>query len=624
MTDSVFSEDELVESIDLEAKRAGGRDGRGHLPNDVWETYSSFANTKGGTILLGVSEDKNGKLVTTGIEDTATVLSQLWDGLNNSQKISVNLISENDITRFSTESGRFVLKIEIPRASRTQRPVFINGNPMTGSYRRENSGDYLYNKEEVKRMLAEQVEDARDARFLENYTLDDICTESLKAYRNRLASLKPDHPFNQSDDLEFLRQLGGWKRDRKTQQEGLTLAGLLMFGKHTSITEVVPHYFLDYRELPTSGTKTEWTDRLTPDGTWSGNLYDFYHLAMQKFSRDLKVPFKLEGSQRADDTPIHQSIREALVNALVHADYSQTTSILAIKAPDYFEFRNPGKMRIPVAQALEGGHSDCRKRSIQKMFSLIGLGEQAGSGVRRVVENWKSQHYRFPELWESDNPETTLMKLRTVSLLPSETLEHLSKQFGQKFTKLREEGRLALATAEIEGFISNERLQQLTRMHPRDITDLFKQLVKEEFLLPSGQGRATTYSLPGTELVDLASSPPGSEHLTPSSGHLGASLGHLDVSLGHLGASSGHLLEIAQAVRQSKKTAPTQMQEVIIQLCAKGFLTTPDLAKLLDRSADGLRKRFIKPMVDAGTLKRRFPNSPNHESQAYTSKLGEE
>jgi len=66
------------------------------------------------------------------------------------------------------------------------------------------------------------------------------------------------------------------------------------------------------------------------------------------------------------------------------------------------------------------------------------------------------------------------------------------------------------------------------------------------------------------------------------------------------------------------------MTRTFIQLCAKGFLTIPDLAKLPDRSADGLRKRFIKPMVDAGTLKRRFPNSPNHESQAYTSKLGEE
>lgn len=48
----------LQESIELECKLASGRDGQGALPHDMWESYSAFANTRGGLILLGVKEKK--------------------------------------------------------------------------------------------------------------------------------------------------------------------------------------------------------------------------------------------------------------------------------------------------------------------------------------------------------------------------------------------------------------------------------------------------------------------------------------------------------------------------------------------------------------------------------------
>jgi len=107
----------------------------------------------------------------------------------------------------------------------------------------------------------------------------------------------------------------------------------LMFGRIDSIHEAAQTYFLDYRELPASGARTEWVDRLTPDGTWSGNLYDFYRLTIQRLFRDVKVPFRLAGDERDDETPVHKALRETLVNAIVHADYSARVSVLVVKAP---------------------------------------------------------------------------------------------------------------------------------------------------------------------------------------------------------------------------------------------------------------------------------------------------
>jgi len=75
--------EQLVEGRDLEAKRAAGQDGQGELPRSFFETYSAFANTDGGVVLLGVEELEDGELRANGITDTQRVLKSLWDGLNN-------------------------------------------------------------------------------------------------------------------------------------------------------------------------------------------------------------------------------------------------------------------------------------------------------------------------------------------------------------------------------------------------------------------------------------------------------------------------------------------------------------------------------------------------------------
>jgi len=121
-----------------------------------------------------------------------------------------------------------------------------------------------------------------------------------------------------------------------------------MFGVQSSIQDEFPNYMLDYQERPESKKEARWIDRITLDGTWSGNLFDFYTRVYRKITSDLKVPFSLIDGQRKDFTPVHEALREALVNTLVHADYGASSSVLIVKRPDMFGFRNPGLMRIPL------------------------------------------------------------------------------------------------------------------------------------------------------------------------------------------------------------------------------------------------------------------------------------
>lgn len=101
---SILDIEELVEGCDVEAKRASGRDGQGELPKSFFESYSAMANTYGGVIFLGIEEKPKGKFSLTGIAVPDRVLKTLWDGLNNRQRISINLLT--DINGRSNRSTR--------------------------------------------------------------------------------------------------------------------------------------------------------------------------------------------------------------------------------------------------------------------------------------------------------------------------------------------------------------------------------------------------------------------------------------------------------------------------------------------------------------------------------------
>jgi predicted HTH transcriptional regulator len=244
----------LRESIELECKLAAGRDGKGALPEDFWPTYSAFANTNGGLVLLGLRE-KNSSFTLEGLDNPDKLRTELFNNLNNRQKVSVNLLTDQHVHEVEIE-GKTLLAIEVPRAPRKLRPVYLTTNPLSDhTFRRLNEGDRPLSDEEVKRMLAEQVEDSRDDRVLRGYGLADLSMDTLRAYRQVFANRDPGHPWNAVDDQEFLRQLGGWRRDRETGDAGLTLAGLLMFGEMVAIQEELPNYMLDYQERPEAKTE---------------------------------------------------------------------------------------------------------------------------------------------------------------------------------------------------------------------------------------------------------------------------------------------------------------------------------------------------------------------------------
>jgi ATP-dependent DNA helicase RecG len=647
----------LAETEEVECKLAAGRDGQGQLPTDFWPTYSAFANTRGGCIFLGLKETSRGfELV--GLADPQKLKTDLFNQLNNPQKVSANLLNGDHVQVINIE-GKQVLAVDVPSAGRKHRPVHINGNPLTGSYWRSDQGDRPCDGDRVRRMLAEQMEDSRDNRVLRGFDISDLSTDSVLAFRQAMRDRTPSHPFLDVDDPEFLRRIGAMRRDRESGIEGLTVAGLLMFGLAENIRDEFPNYHLDYQERPRPMAEQRWVDRITLDGTWSGNLFDFYRRVYRKLIAELKVPFALRDGQRQDETPVHEALREALVNTIVHADYTGRASVLIVKRPDMFGFRNPGRMRVPVPQAIAGGDSDGRNRTLQSMFLLIGAGERAGSGVPKIHKGWKDRHWVPPLLYDLEEPsEQTRLELRTSDLIPAEAMDCLRTQFGERLDGLSGDQRLILATAATELVVTHGRMLSICGLHPVELSRMLQGLVRDGFLEQEGRTRAAVYRLHGTTLpspetifgtpaaptgdrpevgksLKLAGEPsePDSEGLGVdseglSSGADGAENGvgltshgldypliddleHLDREL------RADLERIAELVRDKGKVALDMTRGVITLLCRGRYLTVRVLSLLLGRNETYLRQSVLNPMVQKNELRRAFPQSPNHPRQAY-------
>ena len=102
------------ERVNIEVKAA-----KGGIPNSIWETYSSFANTFGGTIILGIEEDKVTKeFIPCGVVNPQQMLSDIWNTLNNSQKISTNILLEHHVYSLEYNGMHFII-MEVPRARQT-------------------------------------------------------------------------------------------------------------------------------------------------------------------------------------------------------------------------------------------------------------------------------------------------------------------------------------------------------------------------------------------------------------------------------------------------------------------------------------------------------------------------
>ena len=418
---------------------------------------------------------------------------RFWDTINNTTKVNVNILVDKDVY-IDSYNDYTILVIKVRRASRFEKPVYINNNVYNGTYRRNHEGDYHCTKLEIDLMIKDSSSQPNDKTCLEEFLLDDLNLESILSYKQMLKASNPSHIFLTMSDEQFYLNLGIAKRGA----DGIihpTHAGLLMFGKEYRITDEFSHYFLDYQDYREETPDIRWIDRVqSSSGEWSGNVFDFFFKVYNKIIQGLLVPFKLQGVQRVDDTEMHKALREALCNTLTNADYYGTRGVVIKKYKNKIEFSNPGCMRISIDEAFEGRNTDPRNETILKIFSLIKIGERAGTGIQTIMNAVKLYGFSKPIIEESFNPDRTKMIIFLEPIECINSIENASQNVTIQSALSYDEEQI-LKFIKIKKEISRQDLENHLNYCKTKINKILRLLLEKNLIRKINSGKNIKYIL---------------------------------------------------------------------------------------------------------------------------------
>ena len=169
----------------IEAKKAPGG-----LPKSIWETYSAFANTLGGIILLGVIETADKTFDSVDLPDPDGLIREFWHIINDPMKVSVNILAEKDVY-VEEVGGDHIVVIKVPRADRVYKPVYVD-NDTRNTYRRSGEGDYRCTYEEYQAMVRDAAVRSPDGLAC-SMGLKPLNLESVRSFRQDEAVLPQTH-----------------------------------------------------------------------------------------------------------------------------------------------------------------------------------------------------------------------------------------------------------------------------------------------------------------------------------------------------------------------------------------------------------------------------------------------
>lgn len=372
------------------------------LPRGFWEAYSSLANTCGGIVVLGASEE--GKLHVTGVGDVRKIVDDLWSTVTDASKVSSNVLTDDDIGTMAVD-GKDLVTVRIPEADRRLKPVFVDGSMAAGTFIRHDRRNIHCSPSRLDEMIRDSQDSPRDDAPLREIPMDALESGTVRRYRARFASMNRDSALNALPDTEFLQALGAV--GEIDGEKHPTIAGTLMFCDSLHIVKAFPRYLLDYREPNIA--EPGLTCRISSMSPGKDDsLYGFYESVTTRVWNALPEPLLFDDMLlHRNDTELRKAVRELIANAIVHADYRGEMGIVIDMEPHSITVSNPGLFRIPTEKAVEGGRSDLRNPTLYRLFGFIGAVGCRGTGVKESICGLESSEMRTPVIGQSIDPSRT-------------------------------------------------------------------------------------------------------------------------------------------------------------------------------------------------------------------------
>ena len=376
---------------DVEFKKAQ----RG-VPDSAYETVSSFSNTSGGWLIFGIN-DKGGHYDIAGVLDVDKVQNDFLSALRADNKVNHDIQVE---AKLIDVEDKIVLAFRIPEASRQNKPIYLNGD-IRRSFIRRGGCDHRCTMSEIERFLRDAADERWDGQIFAFPLEEAFDQESVKWYRSLFNDRNPGHNESLSDQ-DFLYQWGYILR--KEEKLYPTRASIMIFGSSAAIHQLLPRPTLDVQWIPSNLgdplPEVRWLDRVV----FEDNLIVTWRGLVSRYMQKAEKPFRIDPHTllRNDAPPEYRVFREAAINLLIHQDYASHGFKAVIKFyHDVIQFWNPGDVFGNADELLEPGEKEVRNPQIVAAFRRLGLCEQAGTGMRMVLNQWQALGHPVPE-YEND------------------------------------------------------------------------------------------------------------------------------------------------------------------------------------------------------------------------------
>ena len=598
-----MTQDELIELLNAhEWRDVEFKEARRAVPKNAYETVSAFANTEGGYLVFGVK--KSGQdMEVVGVLEVDKVQNEFLTALRQPDKISVVVNVQEELHKYDDSD---LLVFYVPEVPRSDKPVFLNGD-IRRSFVRSGGSDIRCSDNERNRFLMDADAERYDGQSVELNLSTALDLGSIKWYRDTYEGRQGNRSYVKLSDADFLNEMG-----LLVEQNGQVYpsrAAVFLFGTNAAFRQLLPRPVVDCQRFALARDRADagerWSDRLVLDEnlirTWQ-SLVDWY----QRFA---ETPFRVDPtSLQRDDTPLdYRAFREAMVNLLIHQDYSDHSRKASIRHyTDQTVFWNPGDAFATDADLLEPGEKEVRNPRIVTAFRRIGLSENAGWGLRDVFRNWQELGHVPPHISNDRGRKCFELVLRKEELL-SEQQVLFQASLGVQLT---DKQARVFAFGCREQVVTLSQIKAVTGLAGPDARELADALVTEVLFRTIEAGRK--YAL-AEHLEDRFRQTDQADTRDEDLVSAQVQSKPPDLSTAQV---EGHSNDLSTA-QVSPLTELSAIHWKIIDLCDVPRRLSDILEVLGVTNRGYFKKRYLDPLIKSGIVAMTNPEKPRASNQQY-------
>ena len=418
---------------------------KSQFTEDIYKEVIAFANTDGGIVYVGI--DNNGNAV--GLRDVDQEYTRITNGIRDAIMPDVTMF-----VRFTIQENK-VVRIAVSEGS--NKPYYLRGKGLkpSGVYVRQGASSVPASPEQIRRMIKESDGDTfEEMRSMEQALSFEAAANAFKKY---------GVPFGE----EKYRALGITQKDN---------------GLFTNLAFIISDQCAHTTKVAVFGddSNTTFKDNKEFGGSVFTQLEDTFHYLM--LCNRIEATFK--GLERIEkpDYP-EEAIREALLNALVHRDYSFSGSIIINVNDERMEFISIGGLLPGLStDDIRIGISQPRNKNLAEMFHRLRLIESYGTGIRRIYKLYEDCPVQ-PMIEATNNAfKIVLPNMNAVSVSAPKQALPVTAQMHKVLDYISEHGQ-----------ITDEEVQSLLEIKKTRAFDLMKKMREMELVQMIGRGAEKRY-----------------------------------------------------------------------------------------------------------------------------------